>query len=294
MQIEPKFEDIWRVWHKYLVEWTRDRAPKLIVILILAFIFTRLLGMITRRVVAFSEKRSPDSAARTQQVRTVVGALHSAGVLLIVFFASMSVLKEVFNINIEPLLASAGIAGLAVGFGSQTLVKDVINGFFILLENQFQVGDNIRTAGVSGKVEEITMRRTTLRDNDGTLHVVPNGAMQVVSNMTRDWAQVSLHVAVDYSENSDRVLELLQKVAREFNEDAGFALDVVSEPQVPGIDRVRGQEVDYVMLVKVRPGRQDTVARELRRRIKACFEENKVKAGAPGLAYSIQPHGEKR
>ncbi|HEY6307773.1 MAG TPA: mechanosensitive ion channel family protein [Candidatus Angelobacter sp.] len=283
--MEDKFGSIWHSWRADLIEWTRDRAPKLIVILVLAFVFVRLLGMITRRVVAFSAKSSPDSAARAQQVRTVVGVVHSTGVLLIVFFAGMSVLKDAFNINIEPLLASAGIAGLALGFGAQTLVKDVINGFFILAENQFQVGDSIRVAGVMGKVEEITVRRTTLRDNDGTLHIVPNGAIQIVSNMTRDWAQITLHVAVDYSENSDRVVQLLQQVAQEFYQDAAFKQDVVAEPQVPGIDRVRGVEVDYVMLVKVRPGRQDIVARELRRRIKTCFEQNKIKAGVPEPAY---------
>ncbi len=289
MQIEPKFEDIWRDWHKYLVEWTRDRAPKLIIILVVAFIFVRLLRMITRRAVAWSEKRPHVGAARAQQVRTVIGVVHSAGVFLIVFFAGMSVLKDAFNINIEPLLASAGIAGLALALAAQSMVKDVINGFFILAENQFQVGDSIRAAGVAGKVEEIAIRRTTLRDADGTLHIVPNSNILVVSNMTRDWSQVTLHVAVDYSENSDRVVQLLQEVAEQFYNDAGFRQDVVSEPQVPGIDRVRGTEVDYLMLVKVRPGRQFDVARELRRRIKTCLETNKIKAGAPGQVYFGQP-----
>jgi small conductance mechanosensitive channel len=281
LQLEDRFGNILHDWHMYLIGWTRDRAPKLIVILALAFVFTWLLRVITRKIIAFSEKRSPDGAARAQQVRTVVSVVYSTGVLLIVFFAGMSVLRDAFNINIEPLLASAGIAGLAVGFGAQTLVKDVINGFFILVENQFQVGDTIRAAGVSGKVEEITIRRTILRDGDGTVHFVPNGAIQIVSNMTRDWSQVTLQVSVDYSENSDRVVQLLQDVARDFYEDLGFKNDVVAEPQVPGIDRVRGLEVEYLILVKVRPGQQYAVARELRRRIKACFEENKIKAGAP-------------
>ena len=125
------------------------------------------------------------------------------------------------------------------------------------------------------------MRRTALRDGDGTLHIVPNGAIQIVSNMTRDWSQVTLHVAADYSENSDRVVDLLKEVAKEFYNDSAFKDDLVAEPQVPGIERVRGQEVDYLMLVKVRPDKQYGVARELRRRIKACLEKNKIKAGAP-------------
>src|SRR6476620_4081589 len=283
--MEEKFSNIWHYWHNYLVTWTRDRAPKLLVILVLAFIFVRLLGLITRKLVALSEKGPAHGALRTQQVRTITGVIRSVGVFLFVFFTGMSALKDAFNINIEPLLASAGIAGLAIGFGAQTLVKDVINGFFILVENQFEVGETIRAAGVSGTVEEITMRRTALRDADGTLHIVPNGAIQIVSNMTRDWSQVTLHVAADYSENSDRVVELLEEVAKEFYNDAAFKGDVVAEPQVPGIERVRGNEVDYLMLVKVRPGKQYSVARELRRRTKVCFENNKIKAGAPAQVY---------
>ena len=288
LQFEDRFGSILHDWHNYLVGWTRDRAPKLIVILALAFIFARLLRVITRKVVDLSEKRSLDGVARAQQVRTVVGVVYSSGVFLIVFFAGMSALKDAFNINIEPLLASAGIAGLAIGFGAQTLVKDVINGFFILVENQFQVGDTIRAAGVSGKVEEITMRRTTLRDNDGTLHIVPNGSIQIVSNMTRDWAQVTLQVSVDYNESSDHVIQLLQQVVKDFAVDPEFKPDIVAEPQVPGIERVRGQEVDYLVLVKVQPRKQFVAARELRRRIKTCLAENKIKAGVPAAAF-VEP-----
>ncbi|HEY6273022.1 MAG TPA: mechanosensitive ion channel domain-containing protein, partial [Terriglobales bacterium] len=198
--METQFGNILHEWHNYLVEWTRDRAPKLAIILVLAFIFVRMLGIITRNLVALGEKDRVQGAVRAQQVRTVVGMIHSLGVFLIVFFAGMSILKDVFNINIEPLLASAGIAGLAIGFGAQALVKDVINGFFILVENQFEVGDTIRVAGVSGRVVAIAMRRTSLRDADGTFHVVPNGAIQIVSNLTRDWSQVALQVVVDYAE----------------------------------------------------------------------------------------------
>jgi small conductance mechanosensitive channel len=211
--------------------------------------------------------------------------VRSIGVFVIVFLTGMYVLKEGFRIDIGPLLASAGIAGLAIGFGAQTLVKDVINGFFILAENQYEIGETIKIAGVSGTVEEVTMRRTILRDADGTLHIVPNGAIQIVSNTTRDWSQVTLHVAVDYSESTDRVVQLLQETSQAFYNDEHFRSDVVAEPQVHGIERVRGQEVDYLMTVKVRPGKQYGVARELRRRIKGCFEQNKIKAGAPAQVY---------
>ena len=283
--MDTRFGNILHDWHNYLIEWTRDRAPKLALILVLAFVFIRLLGFVTRKLVSLSEKGRAPGALRAQQVRTVVGMIHSVGVFLIIFFAGMSALKDVFNFNIEPLLASAGIAGLAIGFGAQTLVKDVINGFFILVENQFEVGDTVKIAGVSGRVEEIAVRRTSLRDADGTLHIVPNGAIQIVSNMTRDWAQVALQVAVDYNEDSDRVLKALKEVARDLYQDSAFKDDVVAEPQVPGIDRVRGQEVDYLMLTKVRPGKQDAISRELRYRIKAALEQNKIRAGVPAQVH---------
>ena len=283
--MEENFSNILQQWHHELVTWTRDSAPKLVVILVLAFIFVRLLNIVTRRVVALTEKTQREGPVRAQQVRTVAGVVRSIGVFVIVFLTGMYVLKEGFRIDIGPLLASAGIAGLAIGFGAQTLVKDVINGFFILAENQYEIGENIRIAGVSGTVEEITMRRTILRDADGTLHIVPNGSIQIVSNTTRDWSQVSLHVSADYSENSDRVVQFLEETAQAFYNDEGFRKDVVAEPQVHGIERVRGQEVDYLITVKVRPGKQYGVARELRKRIKACFEQNNIKAGAPAQVY---------
>ena len=279
--MEDQFSNLWNNWHKDLVEWTRNTAPKLLLILVLAFLLVRLLNFATRKVVGLSEKTSGRGPVRAQQVRTLTGVIRSIGVFLIVFLTGMSVLNDVFKINIAPLLASAGIAGLAIGFGAQTLVKDVINGFFILVEDQFGIGDTIRVAGVAGTVEDITMRRTILRDADGTLHTIPNSSILIVSNTTRDWSQVTLDVAVDYAENSDRVVGLLQEIGKELYNDPAYKDSVVAEPQVPGIHRVRGNEVDYLILVKVHPGMQDSVARELRRQIKTCFEKNKIKAGSP-------------
>ena len=279
--MEEKFSNILHDWHNYLVTWVRDRAPKLAVILFMAFLFIRLLGLVTRKVVEFSEKSSARGPLRAQQVKTVSGMIRSVGVFLVLFFTIIYVLKEAFAIDVAPLLASAGVVGLAIGFGAQTLVKDVLNGFFILVENQYDLGDTIKAAGVGGTVEDITMRRTILRDTDGTLHIIPNGSIQIVSNSTRDWSLVSLHISVDYGENSDRVVKLLKEVAEAFFSDEQLRPEIVAEPQVHGIERVRGPEVDYLVTVKVRPGRQYSVARELRRRIKTCFEENKIKVGTP-------------
>lgn len=278
-----KWANLLRDWHDDLIWWARHGVPRLIVIFLLAFFLIRILGMITRKVIELSKKSSTPNL-RVQQVRTLAGAIHSVGVFIVVFIALLQALP-VFGVHIEPLLASAGVLGLAIGFGAQTMVKDVINGFFILVENQFEVGDTIKAANVQGAVEEITMRRTTLRDGDGTLHIVPNGAIQIVSNMTRDWSQVTLHVTADYTENSDKVIQVLRDLAQAFYEDPALHEDMVAAPEVPGIERVTGQEVDYLMLVKVRPGKQYGVARELRRRIKIAFEQNNIKAGSPAQVY---------
>jgi len=281
--MEP-WKNLLRDWQGDLVRFTRYDAPKLIGILLLAFILIRLLGWITRKLIDLGHRSSPGGTVRAQQVSTLVGMIRSIGVFIIAFVSALQVLP-IFGIHIEPLLASAGIAGLAIGFGAQTLVKDVINGFFILAENQFEVGDFIRTAGVQGTVEEITVRRTVLRDTDGAVHTVPNSNIQIVSNATRDWSQVSLRVLVDYSEDSARVIQTLHQVAREFHADPAFHDSIVAEPEVPGIERMTGSEVDYLMLVKVRPGRQQIVASELRLRIKNALMQNGIKQGTGTQVY---------
>jgi moderate conductance mechanosensitive channel len=269
-------------WRADALDFLQKDAPKILAIIIVAIILNRLLKLITKRLDIFSRKQALPSGVRAQQLRTVASVNYSVGTFIITFVALMMILGAV-GINIGPLLASAGIAGLAVGFGAQTLVKDVINGFFILLENQYDIGDAVRVGGVQGTVEFVTMRRTVLRDADGSVHNIPNSEIKIVTNLTRDWTQITLHVAVDYSESSDRVMSLLRDIAAEIKNDSRFTDDIVSEPDVPGIDRVTGNEVDYVMLVKTRPGKQFGVQRELRRRIKECFEKNGIKPGPTPL-----------
>ena len=165
------------------------------------------------------------------------------------------------------------------------LVHDFINGFFILLENQYDIGDTVRIAGVKGTVERMSLRNTVLRDDDGSVHIVPNSSIQIVSNMTRDWSQLAMKVAVAYSEPSDKIVALLNQVGDEVRHDERFAADIVSDIDVPGIDRVGNGEVEYLMLVKTLPNKQYGVSRELRRRIKEIFEKNNVQAAGPGRIY---------
>ena len=272
-----------RDWREDTMNFLRHDAPKIVFVLLAAYILTRFLRAIARKSADLHVRKLPPGF-RVQQVHTVAAVVTSVGVFVIFFVAALEVLS-LLGLNLGPMLASAGIAGLAIGFGAQTLVKDFINGFFILLENQYDIGDMVRIAGVKGTVERMSLRQTVLRDEDGTLHIVPNSNIQIVSNTTRDWSQFALRVTVAYSEPSDRVVKLLKEVAEEIRHEEEYAEDIVSDIQVPGIDRVGPGEAEYLMLIKTRPNKQYGVSRELRRRIKECFEKNNVQAAGPGRIY---------
>jgi small conductance mechanosensitive channel len=277
-------------WRSDSLDFLRQGAPRLLFIFFVYALLIWVLRIISKRIRRLSKREGLPSGVRAQQLATLASVVNGAGTFVIIFLALIQSLN-VIGLNVGPLLASAGIVGLAVGFGAQTLVHDVINGFLILLENQYDVGDGVRIAGVQGTVENMTLRRTVLRDADGTVHTVPNSEIKIVSNTTRDWTQVSLHISAAYTEPSDKVISTLKEVAQEIWNDDSYRPLLVSLPEVPGIDRVTGQEVDYLMLAKTRPGKQLQVTRELRRRIKECFQKNKIQPGAPGRMYVVDVSG---
>jgi len=271
-------------WSDDTFDFVRHQVPRIVAVLIIAFILTRLLRVAARHLSNLSSSQGLPSAVRSQQLRTLSSVIHSVGLFIIMFVAALQILP-LLGINMGPLLASAGIAGVAVGFGAQTLVRDFINGFFILVENQYDIGDTIKIAGVQGTVEAMTIRRTVLRDGDGTVHNVPSSEIKVVSNLTRDWSQLAMNISVAYSADGDRVIKLLQEVGDELAGDPAYSAMILAKPEVPGIEKVSGDTVDYLMLVKTKPGAQDSVRRELRRRIKASFEKNKIEPGNPNRVY---------
>jgi small-conductance mechanosensitive channel len=273
-------------WSDDTFDFVRHDLPKILTMLILAFILTRILKLITKRLSHIGKSGNLPTGVRGQQLRTLSGVIYSVGVFVILFLTAMEILDTV-NVNIKPLLASAGIVGLAIGFGAQTLVKDVVTGFFVLVENQFEVGDTVKIADRTGVVELMSLRRTVLRDTDGSLHIIPNSSIAVVTNFTRDWTQIAMHVSVAYSEPSDKITGLLHEVGTELQNDPVYKSSIVGTPEVPGIEKVTGQEVDYLMLVKTVPGQQYAVSRELRKRIKECFQKNNVQPGGPTQVYIL-------
>jgi small conductance mechanosensitive channel len=172
-----------RYWVEDTLTFLRHDLPKIVLVLVSAFVLIRLLRLVTRKVISFQAARSAPGY-RAQEVRTLISVITNIGISVILFVAALEILP-MLGLNVGPILASAGVAGLAIGFGAQALVHDFINGFFILLDKEYEIGDSIQIAGVKGVVEEMTLRYTALRGEDGTLHFVPNSQITIVSNTTR-------------------------------------------------------------------------------------------------------------
>lgn len=259
--------------------WARHNLLHVIGVIVGAFLLVRVLRLATRRLVVLAETESLAAKAREQQSKAVAGILQSAGSVVIYAIALMMILNRV-GLDVTPILAGAGVAGVAIGFGAQTLVRDFLHGLFIISEDQFGVGDTIRTNGVTGRVEKLTLRRTVLRDSEGAQHTIPNGEIRMVANLTRDWRQILLDVSVSEGENVERVLRLLEGVAEEMRRHPQLGGVLFEPPRVLGVERISPTQTDIRMQLKVAAEKKDEVARELRRKIKACFERERVETSS--------------
>jgi small conductance mechanosensitive channel len=212
---------------------------------------------------------------------TLAGIVKTVGTTIVVIIAIMMGLQEI-GLDITPIIAGAGVVGLAVGFGAQSLIKDVIAGFFIILEGQFAVGDVIKTGEISGVVERLNLRVTILRDfSSGAVHFIPNSELKVVSNLTKEWSRVALDIGVAYHEDIDRVVEVLRQIGQELARDERMGPLILEPPEVLGIESFGESQITIKVLVKTLPQRQWEVARELRRRIKATFEKEGIEIPFP-------------
>ncbi|HWQ03355.1 MAG TPA: mechanosensitive ion channel domain-containing protein [Candidatus Nitrosotenuis sp.] len=258
-------------------------------ILLLAAAAVLALRALTQRLVKLAETESRLAVMREQQTRTLAGILRSAGTAIILTVALLMLL-DVFGLNVTPIAAAAGLASVALGFGAQHLVRDVINGFFIVFEDQFVVGDTVRIGGVSGRVEHLTLRRTVLRDAEGALITLANGEIRQVANLSRDWSQVFVDVAISSEENLHRALQALERAAAELREDANWSAALLDGPRVLGVESLGPRGTTLRLQVRTLPTRQHEVARELRARIKARFEQERI--GIPQFGeYAEAPSG---
>ena len=257
---------------------------------IIAWICGRLVRFIARRIVkAVDDGDDSHLSVREKRGQTVAQLLRSVGRVVIVLIATLLSLNIFFDIG--PLLAGAGILGLAISFGAQSLVKDIISGFFILLENQFAVGDVIETAGKSGTVERMTLRVVMLRDLRGVLHIIPNGQMTVVSNQTRGWARAVVEVGVAYEVDVDHALEVFRDEAAAFGKDQVWAHRLDGAPEVLGVESLADNAVVIRTLLRTLPGEQWAAAREFRRRLKARLDREGIDIPYPQRTVHVRPHG---
>jgi small conductance mechanosensitive channel len=247
--------------------------------LIVAIIANYALKAVLRSVERSSEKDGIVTA-QEQRTRTLLSLLRSMG-RVVIWVMTLFMVLGALGLQLGPLLAGAGVVGLAVSFGAQSLVKDVISGLFILMENQFGVGDVVRLEGVSGAVERMTLRVVVLRDVHGVVHVVPNGEIKKVSNLTRGWARVVLDVVVAYKEDPDQVMAVMLDEGRRLYDDPQWRPLLLEEVQVPGIESFGEHGVTIRLLAKTLPLKQWDVARELRRRLKLRFDQEGIDVPFP-------------
>jgi len=248
---------------------------RLLVIFVLAVILVRLLRAVTSRLVQIPKSPTRAGQAREQQTRTMAGLLHSLGTAVVVVIAALMAMR-VLGFDIAPALATAGVLSVALAFGAQSLLKDLINGFFIVFEDQYSVGDILQVNGETGRVEHLTLRRTVLRNTTGAIVSIPNSLIGQVSNLSRDWSQTFVDVTVPADEMVGRAITMLDKVASEFRNDADWSPALVDGPRVLGIESITLDGTVIRLQVRTILNRKDDVARELRRRIKLAFEESQI------------------
>ncbi len=269
--------------------WLLEHGVRILIIIGIGY----LIQVFLKALIPWIIKRSMLSGAKARQViedldkraQTLGHLFVQTIVVLMIVTIFFMILAEV-GINIAPLLAGAGIVGIAIGFGAQSVMKDLINGIFIIAENQFNVGDVVKISDLAGSVESINLRRTVLRDLDGIVHSIPNGQIATSSNFTKGWSRVNLNITVSYGEDLDHCMEIINKVGAEMAKDEVFGPMLLSQPKAIRIDDFTEAGVEIKVLAETKPLKRWDVAGELRRKIKKAFDV----AGIGIYSPRVSPH----
>jgi len=267
----------------FTIGWLKDSGISILIIIAIAaavyFTLRRVIPLLIKRTAAQHMKGEFEEEIK-QRSDTLSSVLIKAGLIIIVIFALVTILPE-FGINITAMLAGLGIIGIAIGFGAQTLIRDYLSGIFILLEDQYDVGDVVRVAGIAGLVEEVGLRRTVLRDLDGIVHSISNGEIKTASNFTKRYSRVNLNISVAYGEDLDRVIKVINRVCTEMAEDPEWNADFITPPQVLRVDNLGDSGIDIKILGDTKPIRQWAVMGELRLRLKRTFDAEGIEIPWP-------------
>jgi small conductance mechanosensitive channel len=258
-----------------LPDFTLTNLFHLLIIFGVAVILNRLLRVATKLIIKPATTPSRAAQAREQQTRTLSKAIYNVGSKIVWTAAILTAALEI-GINITPIAILAGLAALAVGLGAQNLVRDIITGFYIIMEDQFVVGDTIEVGDVMGRVESLTLRRTVIRDSRGALVTISNGDVRIVSNLSRDWSQAFVDVALSPLVPQEKALQALDLAATELRADASWSQAIVDGPRILGLQSYDKLSSTIRLQVRTAPARQEDVARELRRRIQLEFQRQDI------------------
>lgn len=270
----------------------KQRGLWLLLIWLFAWGLWWLLRRIAHRIVVAADDGDDRRLSLAEKrAATVSGLLKSVGRVGILLFAIFLTLNQVVGLNTTPLLAGVSILGLAISFGAQSLVKDFIAGTFILIENQFAVGDIIEAGGKAGVVENMTLRITSLRDLEGTLHIIPNGQIASVSNRTRGWSRSVVDVTIAYDADIDRTMTVLRDELEQLAKDPEWSWKLDGPPEVAGVNELGANAVAIRVLLRTSPGMQWEVGREFRRRIKNRFDAEGIEIPFPQRTVRVRHHG---
>ncbi len=276
--IDLNFQIIWPV----IIRWASINGLRILIIIIGGIIVFKIFKRITSQVVERTIKKTytdKDKKGAEKRIQTLSNLFLVTGKILIVLTIILMVLPE-FGINIGALLAGAGILGLAIGFGSQSLVKDIVTGLFILMEDQYRIGDWIRVVGfgfsIEGKVESISLRKTMIRGVDGVVHFAVHGMIRNVSNLTKGLSRIDVSVAISYDTDIDKAEKLINKIGEEMAKNPKLASLILSPPKFLGVEDIKGNQVLLKIIGETQPGKQWEVATALRKRIKAVFIQQKI------------------
>ena len=261
------------------IEWVSMSGLRVVVIALAMLVLSAIVKRAMARFRRLYEGTLP-SPAQVKRADTLTQVVGDVARVVILGVGGMMLLSEV-GVDLKPLLAAAGLGGLAIGFGGQSLVKDVISGFFILLEDSIRVGDVVEVAGVSGVVEEVKLRTITLRDLSGNVHIVPNGVIDKVKNMTKLYSYAMFDVGVAYREDVDEVMELLKAIADELQADPAFKGDMLEPLEMLGVDQFADSAVVIKCRIKTQPAKQWLIGREMNRRIKKTFDAQGIEIPFP-------------
>jgi len=257
---------------------------RIIVVVIVGYLAIRLLKIAMNRLesilIKAGQTTETSPGASRQRVQTLIGVLGTISFVIVWFVVGLMLLGQI-GINIGPILAGAGVVGLAVGFGAQNLVRDLVSGFFLILENQIRVGDVAMINGTGGLVERITFRTVTLRDQSAVVHTFPNGTIQTLSNRTKDWSAYVIDVGVAYKEDTDRVVEVMRRVAEEMRAEPEYGSVMLEPIEVLGVDDFADSAVIIKARFKTQPLKQWFIGREYRRRLKKAFDAEGIEIPFP-------------